>query len=402
MDWYYYIAWIIIISQIPIMVLAVHNYRFSLAKSKTRRVHYKPKVALLVPCRNLDRNFEQNITSLFNQDYDDYTLLFVVGDAADPAYKALCQLKEKLSTQSKVKDAQILIAGPAEGCGQKIHNLLFAYKHIAEDTEVLAFADSDICVRQDWLRMLVNPLRHEKNGLSSGYRWFVPEANNTATLALSAINAKVAQLLGNTRCNQAWGGSMAVKVETFAELGMEKIWQSSVSDDYSLSRAVRSMRKKIEFVPRCLVASYEKTTWPRLFEFARRQFVITKVFAGRTWWFGFLTSMYSVVGLWATFILGIYAALTGALNAGLYIAVPIIFFGSQMSRAVLRQSMAGILLKEHRPNLKVAAVADILFFWAWSILLFAIILSSVFGRTICWRGIKYKLVSPAETIIVKH
>ena len=63
--------------------------------------------------------------------------------------------------------------------------------------------------------------------LWSGYRWFIPMENNSATLALSVINAKIAQLLGVTRFNQAWGGSMAVRVDVFKRLGMDKIWQKS-------------------------------------------------------------------------------------------------------------------------------------------------------------------------------
>jgi hypothetical protein len=46
--------------------------------------------------------------------------------------------------------------------------------------------------------------------------------------------------------------------------------------------------------------------------------------------------------------------------------------------------------------MKAACIADVLAFWLWSLLLLVIILSSAFGRTLCWRGIRYKLVRPAD------
>ncbi len=401
MNWYYYIGWAVIISQIPFLVFAIHNYRFAIAKYRKKREHYTPRTALIVPCKDLDQDFDKNIASLFGQDYDDYILWFVVAEKEDPAYHRLCELKEKLAPTSKTKDVRIFISGQGQSCSQKVHNLLYCYERIPADVEVLAFADSDVCVRNDWLRQLVHPLRHDKNGVTSGYRWFVPKKNYPATLAVSAINAKVAQLLGNTRFNQSWGGSMAIKVRTFRELKLDEIWPKTISDDLSLGCAVKSARKKVEFVPGCLVASYEDTTWPELFEFARRQFIITRISAPRTWWFGLLTMLYSVLSLWITAALAIYAAKTSDPNTFFYAAVAIIVFSRQFVSTLLRQRMASKLLREHWAKMKIAAAADLLLFWVWSLLLLVFIVSSIFGRTITWRGIKYRLVSRTETLVVQ-
>ena len=77
-----------------------------------------------------------------------------------------------------------------------------------------------------------------------------------------------------------------------------------------------------------------------------------------------------------------------------------VFFLNQMLRAVLRQRMAGALLVRQRPQMKWTKVADVLFFWGWSILLLLFIISSAFRRTITWRGIKYKMVSLTETTML--
>jgi ceramide glucosyltransferase len=406
MNWYFYIAIALILSQLIFLIQTVNNYRYALTKYKRKRLSYRPRTVLIVPCKGLDSNFQQNITSLFNQDYENYLLWFVIADKEDPAYAPLCELKNRFSQSSKAKDIQILVAGHTKSCSQKIHNLLHCYQRIGSDIEVLAFADSDICVRRDWLSHIVYPLRKTKNGAASGYRWFVPQKNNLASLALSAVNAKIAQLLGNTIFNQAWGGSMAIRVDTFKEVGLDKIWPKALSDDLSLSYAVKKAGKKIVFVPACLVASFESTTWGELFEFGRRQFLITRISTPGTWWFGLLSSLYSILGLWGGAAIAIYASIKFSIfnfQFLIFIAVPILFFAAQFIRAILRQKMAHKLLNyEQRAtsDQRRTAAADILFFWLWSPLMLLFILSSAFGRTIIWRGIRYKLIGPTETIVL--
>jgi len=399
MDWYYYIALAAIVSQLLFLFQTYNNHRYAVKKYKRERAWYKPRTVLIVPCKGLDSAFEQNITSFFEQDYENYLLWFVVGEESDPAYGELCRLKERLSQNSKSQDVQVFVAGRSQTCSQKIHNLMYCYEKIRDDIDVMAFADSDICVQSNWLSHIVYPLRKSKYGAASGYRWFVPERNNPASLALSAINAKVAQLLGNTRFNQAWGGSMAIRVDVFRKLGLDKIWPKALSDDLSLSVAVKKAGLIVAFVPACLAASHEVTTWRELFEFARRQFMITRVSAPKTWWFGLFSSLYSVLGIWAAAGLAIYAGVTQNEHLLLFAAVPVVFFVSQLIRAILRQRMAGKLLSRERRKMRAACAADILGFWLWSILMLIIIISSAFGRTIRWRGIRYKLLGPTEIIV---
>jgi len=245
MEWYHYIALAAILSQLVFLVQTYNNYRYALAKYKKRRLWHQLRTVLIVPCKGLDSDFKKNITSFFNQDYENYSLWFVVADKSDPAYDELCKLKNQLSQSSKVYDVQVLVAGHTHCCSQKIHNLLYCYERIDDDVEVLAFVDSDVCIRKDWLSHIVYPLRKSKHGAASGYRWFIPQKNDLASLALSAVNAKIAQLLGNVRFNQAWGGSMAIRVDVFRQIGLDKIWSRALSDDLSLSYGVKKAGKKV-------------------------------------------------------------------------------------------------------------------------------------------------------------
>jgi cellulose synthase/poly-beta-1,6-N-acetylglucosamine synthase-like glycosyltransferase len=400
MEWYYYIAWVAILSQSAFLFQCYRNYRYVLKKYKRIRQWYRPRTVLIVPCKGLDSDFQKNIASFFHQDYEDYLLWFVVGEESDPAHKELCKLKEQLSEGSKAREVRVFVAGSSQSCSQKIHNLLYCYERIGDDVEVLAFADSDICVRNDWLSHIVYPLRQSKHGAASGYRWFVPRKNNLASLVLSSVNAKVAQLLGNTHFNQVWGGSMAIRVDVFREVGLDKVWPKALSDDLSLSVLVKKAGKKVAFVPACLVASYESVSWLKLFEFGRRQFLITRIYAPRAWWFGLCSSLYSVLGLYGAAGLAVYAAMTGAEGLSVFTAVPLVFLAGQFFRAILRQKMISRVLEKDLPRMKLAMAADILASWLWSLLLLFFILSSALGRTITWRGIRYKLLGPTETVVL--
>jgi ceramide glucosyltransferase len=401
MNWYFSIAWAAIVVQLLVVYLAINNYHYALKKlAAGKRSSYRPRTALIVPCKGIDARFRSNLSSFFEQDYENYHLLFVVEDPSDPAYMELTGLKSELVSKSRALDIQVLVAGPSQSSSQKIHNLLYALDRVPTDSEVLAFADSDVCVHRDWLSCLVRPLHVSKRGVTTGYRWFVPTANNPATLALSAINAAVAQFLGNSPFNLAWGGSMAIRMDDFRRLRIGEIWSQTLSDDLSLSRAVRRAGLKITFVPECLVASFESSTWRRLYEFGRRQLLITRVYTPGAWWLGFFGSLGAVVGLWGGIAAAIYAGVIHAEHVVLYAAVPIIFFWGQLTRAVLRQLSMAKVLGEYLPQLLPAVAADVFGCWLWSLVLFVLMLSSSVGRTIHWRGIRYQLVGPSQIRIL--
>jgi len=401
MGWYDYVAWAVIAAQLLFLYNAVRNYRYAVAKHTRRaRPAYQPSATIIIPCKGLDADFHTNIESFFQQDYGRYALYFVVQEESDPAYRALHEIAKRMRPISPARDVQILVAGLASGSSQKIHNLLYAFHRIPADTEILAFADSDVCAPTDWLGRLAWPLRRPKCGVATGYRWFVPARNNLATLGLSAVNGGVAQLLGNNRFNHAWGGSMAVRVADFRRLGLPALWERTLSDDLSLSQAVKKAGMSVIFVPSCLVASYESTTWGQLYEFCRRQFLITRVYAPLTWWLGLLSSLGSVLGLWGTAALAAYAWTIGAPHRLFYLAVPVLSLVSQLVRVLLRQSMIARLLGEQALSTRLATYADVLGFWFWSLLQLIFILSSAWGRTICWRGIRYRLTSPTDIEIL--
>ena len=395
-----YVVIAAIAMQLLFTIQVINNFRYAMNKYKRSRRGYRPRCVLIVPCKGLDEAFDENIESFFRQNYESYHLWFVVQDRSDPAYERLIKLKARYAQFNDPATVKIFVAGQSSSCSQKLHNLMFAYHQIPPDAEALVFADSDACAGPDWLAHLVYPLRQEKTGAAGGYRCFVPRRNNMATVTLAAINAKICEMLGNTRFNLAWGGSMAILVERFRQFGLDTLWQQVLSDDLSLSAAVRKKGLKMAFVPACMIASYETTTWPKLFEFARRQFLITRIYKPLMWFFGLFSAVFSVAGLWGGVALAVWAQKTGYPYANLCIALPVVFGGCQFARAVLRQILLAKLLAKDKSRMKIVRYADICFFWFFTIILLLVILASAFGRTITWRNIKYKINSPTDIQII--
>ena len=240
-----------------------------------------------MPIKGVDDDTAPNVAALLEQDYLDYRVIFTVESNDDPVVTLL----ERIAVEDS--RVEIVIAGLAQERGQKVHNQLAAVGRTNEDDEILTFMDVDAKPGPEWLRALITPLTYGPHiGAATGYRYYIPVTDHTANKIVSVLNAQVAALLGPYRRNFAWGGSMAIRRADFFTYGLNDMWQHALSDDYCLSYCVKNVaKKKLQFVPRCLVASDANFNWASLFEFAVRQYRITKVCAPGIWVLAVLGAM---------------------------------------------------------------------------------------------------------------
>ncbi len=146
------------------------------------------------------------------------------------------------------------------------------------------FVDSDARPDKNWLKNLIAPLRDEKIGCATGYRWFISGKRNFASEMLSVWNASIASALGaNRKSNFCWGGSMALRRETFDKIKMRERWKGTLSDDFAVTRTMKENGLAIYFVPQALTVSIEDCSFKRLLEFTTRQMKITRVYASNLW-----------------------------------------------------------------------------------------------------------------------
>lgn len=370
----------------------LNYFKKELAKPRSE---YTPSATIIAPCKGLDDSLYENLKVLFEQDYPDYEVIFVVDDKADPA---VAVIQDILGNAKKT--GKLVIAPKAVDSSQKVENLREAVLHASAESRVLVFVDSDVRPAADWLRHLVAPLEDENIGAATGYRWFIPERPTFGGEMRSVWNASIASALGsNTRSNFCWGGSMAIRRDMFERLDIREKWRGTLSDDFVVTRALKDENLPIYFVPQALTASIENCTLRQLFEFTTRQMKITRVYAPKLWLMSFFGSgLFNLVMIWALAI----AIFSKQNDAAVWAAVATLSLvtAASIGKSWLRLQAASLVLKEHKASMEKQKLLQNSLWLLAPALFFYNSLAAWASRKMAWRGVKYELVSPTETRIL--
>ncbi len=395
------LGFILLLQSVLAFVAALRFRHYSSRLLTPRQTRYQPKAVVIVPCKGLEHDFEENIRAILHQDYRDYEVIFVTESESDPAHGVLSRFVK----QSR-RSAWMVVAGEAQGQGQKVHNLCAAIEmldSIDRRVEIMVFADSDARVTRNWLADLVAPLGDKRVGATTGFRWHLPAGDGSgfkgfASILLSAWNASALALLGE-RSSFAWGGSMAIRRENFERLGIKRRWRGSVSDDYVLTSAIHEAGQRIKFVPQSLVASHSDATLRGLIEFTSRQMRITRVYSPRVWKLACATHTLYNLTLWGGLVWFAVSSLSGKPNHTLAaLLAGILLLGA--TAGALRATAAARLLTANRENVQKLWWAYTLLGPFVSLLFLYNVIAAARTKRIVWRGIGYELVSPNETVIL--
>ncbi len=379
-----------------------------------------PSTAVIVPFKGVDQDLVNGIAGLCEQDYPSYELLAVVESPEDPAHRVLTEQFKRYPH----RHTRVLIAGPAgPNEGQKVHNQLFAIDHLLSQDpgqgaqpEVWAFADSDAVPGPNWLRDLVGPLLQEdKTGVTTGYRWLIPvppeaptetdafatgHSYDGATIwshLASIMNSSVACLMGKDRFSHAWGGSMALTAKTAKRGDLRGRLAGALCDDYQFSRLGRDLGLRIYFAPRCLVATPVNFDLAGLINFAHRQYLLTRVYAPGLFILALaMTSLY-IIG-WTSATAWLLASVLTDPSSGGWrwptAAIACVFTANQvrssLRRQVVSKALGNQVIDQLRTTLRIERWAPFI----WMTLHWLLIVCSAFGRTMRWRGIRYRLWAP--------
>ncbi|MEP6742710.1 MAG: glycosyltransferase family 2 protein [bacterium] len=360
---------------------------------------FTPYVSVFAPCRGLEDGLEQNLTALFEQDYPAYEIIFVSDRADDPALALIAKLTEAQQAASRVS-TKLIIAGPATDSGQKVHNLRTAIGSADTRSEVFVFVDTDARPQSGWLRSLIAPLADEKMGAASGYRWFIPVNGGLASHLRAVWNASIASALGaGEDKNFCWGGSTAIRKSTFESLQIGERWRGTVSDDFTLTRALQEAKLPIHFVPACLVPALDSCTMRELFEFTNRQLKITRVYAPHLWKPVFLGSLLFCLVFFGGAILIIVRAMRHeSIIVPLSLLVIIYLLGTL--KAHLRLNALVVALPAYSRELRQVWFVHLALWPITSALYLWNAIVAAASRRIKWRGITYELKSPTEAVII--
>jgi ceramide glucosyltransferase len=399
----FYLFYLLVVAQIALGVYSLYEgfvwFRMVRHRLGTQAGFYTPAAALICPCKGAERGLEENLMAMTRFDYSNYELYFVLATSLDPALKVIERVKV-----ASAKPVHIVIAGPPEDCGEKVYNLTRAVAALPENIEVIAFTDSDVRAPRAWLTKLIAPLQDPRIGATSAYRWIIPNGtggDGFASALASVWNAAVVTMLGKPANNFCWGGGTAIRKTTFNDASVLDAWKGAVSDDFGMTWALESVGKEIVFCPECLAPTFHPWTFQSLLEFTNRQILITRIYSPRRWKLGALAHISYVVVL----LFGLYTVLYSMVDVDpwgtlllLTLAIPIL--------AAMKGALRTIAIGEALPEWRSAQSS---WSWAWTALapivpfLFTYnFLMSLVSRRMLWRGVRYELISPNITKIIRR
>ena len=416
-----------LLAQNAVGLLVPFQFLRYMRRSRSRPLNnFTPPVALIIPCKGLEADFEPNVSSYLSQDYPCYQVIFTVASVDDPAYRAL---RTRLESDSKHKqneeakavgpqegpechgDSQgrgnggvqtaLVVAGYSELRGEKVHNLLQGLNAVDAKAEVLVFADIDARPGRDWLRTLVAPLQDPTLTVSTGAGWDLPGSGFVSHLR-AARTALYVTLLGDHEYNLASGVSMALRAIDFKRLAVaEQYWANALSDDGALTRAVYKAGGRIRFEPRCVVACRGEAKFGEFLSWGNRQFIMVRVYWPSFWWAVAAGLVFSCGALLLGLImlaLPSIAAGQRLLMAGILLAIILL----TVTQGLIHMTIAKELFPEEASSLSRYGAC----YWQLSLLvpwvmLINFLVSSV-TRRIEWRGTQYDLKDKNHPRVIRR
>ena len=398
-DMSYLPVFILTVALIQGILCLLSTLKFFYLSKRLRTPHTTPvslpPITIIVPCKGLDPGFRDNMRAFLNLQYPNFQLIFVFENTSDPAFEEV----QSLCSQFKRSLCITTIAGPAQGRGQKVHNLLHALKRVRPEDKIILFGDSDIRPRSDWARALVINLDDPKIGLTTGFRWYLPVQGGIFSKLRSAWNGGVLSILDPDNAIFAWGGAMACPLHVLGASEMKKIWEGALSDDFTISDAVRSKGYKIRFVPLALSFSFEDCSFRELWRWSHRQISITRIYNPSLWALSWIGPIFFV----SSIILGLYRSTLAPDQQGSsgILSLTLIIVCLSAFQITLRRAAISHLFPEYRSQLDPHLGLFDLFSGFFASLLTLIGLArSICTRVIEWRGILYRMDSSRKTTIL--
>ncbi len=241
-------------------------------KEKIRRINrkynykYTPSASVIIPFKGVDPGLDKNLKAILNQDYPKKEYIFVIDSLTDPVYNILKKIRSK--------SVKIITAKPIKTCSGKLAALIAGSK-LAKG-EVLVFGDSDIRPGKNWLQELVKPLKNQKVGATTSYRWYFPTDKKFSSHLRSAWSS-IGYWMMLGKYAFIWGGSFGLARKNFDKFKIAERWGKAISDDIEVSRACYKFGYKIQFVPAAIVGTFENCGWSQLKEFSNRQTWLSKL-----------------------------------------------------------------------------------------------------------------------------
>lgn len=347
-----------------VAMLAALFYRVEATLVRARPQSAKlPSVSVLKPVSGLDAGFESAILGHALQDYPEFEILFGVSSLDDPAVPAIRNLIEQ---HPKVQIRLIVCTTKTpNGKVGILIDLLREARH-----PVLLVNDSDISVPKDYLRRVAGRLVMQQAGLVTClYR---ATANSVAGLweafgiSIDFVpSTLVAPLVGIREFGL--GSTLCFRREDLEKAGGFEAVSSYIADDYQLAKRITATGGRALMSEVVVQTNLSKPSWLEVWKHQVRWARTIRVSRGD----GFLGLPITHAGLWIAL----------ALLCNLW-SLAFMLYLARVAMAVL----GGFVALESWLALLLSPLAPLWDLWA-----FIVWLTAFAGRTVEWRGERYRL-----------
>jgi len=342
-----------------------------------------PPVTLLKPVCGMEPGLEEHLTSFFEQQYPSYEIVFGARNDDDPAL----DIARRISARYPSVPVTIVTSGEPWRPNAKVCSLVKMYEQASHD--YLIISDSDVKVGPNYIAEVVQPLLDPGNGmvtclyrgLPSGGVWSKLEAlGMSVEMTAGAI---VADLLEGMKF--ALGPTMAIRRDALDAIGGFEPLADFCSDDYVLGHRVAKSGRQVVMsqhvidhvvINRKFADSMQhQIRWMKSTRCSRR--------AGHAGTALTFAVPFGLLGLLGGAVLHHWV-----LGAGLFAA-------AYCNRMVL-SLLAGWGVVRDRRALRLAwlyPLRDLMGFLFWCV--------SYTGRTIVWRGDRYRLEGCGRMVLVQ-
>lgn len=325
-------------------------------------------VSILVPICGLDEGALENWTSLCEQDYPRYEVLFGVVDPTDPAIPTLRKLETTYCDPVEPGGAnrvRVFVDLAPRGINHKDSTLSYLLEEAQFET--LIFADSDICVNPDYIHTVTAPLS-QVDVVTCAYIAHNPQFLGAALASLGRCcdfipSALIARALDGG-LKFAIGVTIATRKTTLQGFGGLQL--NRIGSDYNLGKRAAEAGYRVELSQLVLESDTGRETVGQLFQRELRW--------ARTIRFNRGAIYYTMIFCYGTVL-----------------CLPLLFLSNFASWAII---LTGITVGIRYGQAAIAAFSmksPHLVRWFWTLLLrdglsFVIWVMGAFGRQAYWRG----------------
>ncbi len=224
---------------------------------------FRPPMTVLKPLHGDEPLLEQALTTLCQQDYPTYQIVFGVQYPNDSALPVV----ERLRARFPKCDIAVIVDTAQHGPNRKVGNLINMYPAAKHD--VLAIADSDLHVRPDYLADLAAGLSAPGAGLVTTLY-----VGRPATVCLPALlgasqithgflpGALLARAMGRQDC---LGGTMCLRRDTLTRIGGLHALVDHLADDNVLGQLVCGLGLEVRLAGTVVETTVPETSFAALF-----------------------------------------------------------------------------------------------------------------------------------------